>query len=191
MTACAPFSCCFSSGMRWRRSETKSRLPTTYAVWMPSAFKKGHQGRHRREQLLPAGGDAHAVQLFYVGFRRLGGVVAQKEKIHILPVPLHKGHGPLDGIVPHRWYHPCPERCNACQEAACRVSQVSKMKKMAAKQQDPHPAPAPIAGILHGRMPCCKRPFPPPAAILTQQCPVSRGKGRLLRIISQTKIPKL
>ena len=30
--------------MRWRRSETKSRLPTTYAVWMPSAFKKATNG---------------------------------------------------------------------------------------------------------------------------------------------------
>ena len=84
-------------------AQVGNEIPVADHIRRMDAFclQKGHQGRHRREQLLPAGGDAHAVQLFYVGFRRLGGVVAQKEKIHILPVPLHKGHGPLDGIVPH------------------------------------------------------------------------------------------
>lgn len=38
------------------------------------------------------------------------------------------------------------------------------------------------AGILHRPMACCKRRFSRLLPILTQQCPVSRGKGRLPRI---------
>ena len=62
-------------------------------------LQKVHQRSSGGKDEFKRGGDAHAVQLFYIAVRRFGRIVAQKMEVESVPVFLDEIHGSGNGNI--------------------------------------------------------------------------------------------